>query len=109
TLRGQLDYVTGLAFSPDGRRLVSTGTQNIKIWDAGDDAPPAPDRERAERMAAAWHRQQADACQNAQPPDWFGVAFHVSRLLDIGPPDARTHARRAGAEVELERWPEAVA
>ena len=39
TLRGHRDFVHGMAFSPDGRLLVSGSTQSIKIWEAPDRPP----------------------------------------------------------------------
>jgi WD40 repeat protein len=34
TLSGHSGAVTGVAFSPDGRRLVSSGWKKVKVWDA---------------------------------------------------------------------------
>src|SRR5262249_15791355 len=56
--------------------------------------------------ALAWHREQADECQAAQPPEWFGVAFHVSRLMAADPANWQWHARRAQAQAELAEWPQ---
>jgi WD40 repeat protein/serine/threonine protein kinase len=33
TLRGHTDWVQGIAFTPDGRRLVSCGDRTVRIWD----------------------------------------------------------------------------
>ncbi len=35
TLRGHPGTTCGVAFSPDGRLLVSSSTRDIKVWDAG--------------------------------------------------------------------------
>ena len=37
TLHGHLNGALGLAFSPDGRRLISTssGRETVKLWDVG--------------------------------------------------------------------------
>jgi tetratricopeptide (TPR) repeat protein len=103
TLRGYADYVAGVAFSPDGRLLAAAGGRSIKLWEAGDAGPDAPPGD-----ALAWHRRQADECQTARPPEWWGVAFHVSRQLEAGPADWRLHWRRAAAEVELGQWQRAL-
>jgi WD40 repeat protein len=42
TLPGHVRMVTGLAFSPDGRRLASSGQDGaVQLWDVGDAAPLA--------------------------------------------------------------------
>jgi WD40 repeat protein len=34
TCKGHIRNVTSVAFSPDGKRLVSTGAGTVKVWDA---------------------------------------------------------------------------
>jgi WD40 repeat protein len=36
TLKGHIDYVTSVCFSPDGKRILSgSGDGTMKIWDTG--------------------------------------------------------------------------
>ena len=37
TLKGQKDLVTSVAFSPDGKRIVSASGRELKVWDAPGD------------------------------------------------------------------------
>jgi tetratricopeptide (TPR) repeat protein len=119
-LRGLGGQVNSVAFSPDGRVLV-TGAGDIKVWEA--DAPQGPEariegRENARGSfrpaplaphpsVIAWHQAEAQACAAARPTHWFGVAFHVSRLIEAQPGAWQLHHRRAVAEMELARWPAA--
>ena len=38
TLKGHTDFVSSVAFSPDGQRIVTgSGDKTAKVWDAGRD------------------------------------------------------------------------
>jgi WD40 repeat protein/serine/threonine protein kinase len=104
-LRGHLDAVTGVAFSPNDRLLASASPQGIRIWEAADAPSALVSAGAGERESLAWYRQQADECALADPPQWFAVAFHMSRLLDAEPGNWRWLTRRAQAEAELGEWP----
>jgi tetratricopeptide (TPR) repeat protein len=109
TLGGHTDYLTGVAFSPDDRLLVSAGS-DVKIWQA-DDFSPEVQAERAKaaaRLAVLWHEHAAQECLHDRPTQWFGVAFHVSRLLDARPTDPELYVRRGDAEVAQSLWQQAV-
>ena len=54
--------VEGLAFRPDGKRVVSAGRQGLKVWDA------TADEEESRRRDAAW-------AFAGRPGDVHGVAF----------------------------------
>lgn len=99
TLRGHSNYVNGVAFSPDGRLLVSASPEDVRIWDAGAVHEPDPLRRHgmSSRETVAWHRQQADECMATDPPEWFAFAFHTARMLEAGA--AVGQRRLAGAKV----------
>ncbi len=107
-LRGHRDSVNGVAFSPDGRLLVSTSVDGIKVWEAGNGPPAAPAGQmQTPRDAVAWHRHEAEAAALATPPQWFGVAFHLKRWLDLEPDEARPYWCRADMEESLGQWQQA--
>jgi len=94
-----------VAFSSDDRLLASASASGIKVWQATDAQSHSPRAGPGDGEAFAWHLQQANECEAASPAEWFGVAFHVSQLLDADPADWHWHARRARAEAELGEWP----
>ena len=102
SLRGHKYGVNGVAFSPDGRELVSTGDDAINVWDAGSGASGAlPARTPAPREAISWHLQETMAAALADPPQWFGVAYHLERWLAIEPNDFSPYVFRADMEEAL--------
>jgi eukaryotic-like serine/threonine-protein kinase len=62
---------------------------------------------RHPRDAGAWHLAQAAEAEAAK--HWFGVAFHLSRLLMDSPQDLDLRLRLAEARVNLRSWNEVVA
>jgi WD40 repeat protein/serine/threonine protein kinase len=44
------------------------------------------------RPGIAWHRHQAEACENAR--DWFAAVFHLNRLIAEQPGSAALYRRR---------------
>jgi tetratricopeptide (TPR) repeat protein len=61
---------------------------------------------RREEMLAR-HRLEAD--DRERQAQWFAAAFHLTRLLDLGPPDGSLHARRGHAYYGLAEWEKAAA
>jgi hypothetical protein len=107
TLRGHSDRVVRVvAFSSDGRRLVSASGE-ILVWEAADLTPEG----RAARISAvtarapAWHEREAGQCLKAR--DWFGRVFHLSRLLELRPGQEGLHVSRGHAHAELGQGPAA--
>ncbi len=109
TLRGHGDQVHGLAFSPNGRLLASGSIHQIKLWEAeGREGSPTGRILPPSAEVVLWHLQQAQECQNAQSPNWFGLAFHLSRLLEAQPNQRRWLLARAYARWQLGQWPGAI-
>ncbi len=108
TLRGQLDFVNGLAFSPDGSVLASASSRSIRLWETSDEGAAPALRSRVSGSVADWHKEQADQCETARPPEWFGVAFHMNRMLDAGVDGWQLRIRRADAESEIGQWQQAI-
>jgi tetratricopeptide (TPR) repeat protein len=113
TLRGHTEnvneVVTGVAFSPDARLLV-TAFNGIKIWQAKEYAPEVKAiRDRAAaQLARSWHQRAALECWTAKPCRWFGIAFHVSRLLDEQPANSFLYVYRGDALAAQGLWQQAV-
>jgi WD40 repeat protein/tetratricopeptide (TPR) repeat protein len=64
-------------------------------------------REFITRDLAGWHRRLVE--QSEQAWDLFAAGWHLSRLLDAGPPEGALYLRRANAWNRLERWEEVIA
>src|SRR5262249_31842362 len=148
-LKGHTAQVTGLAYTPDGKRLASTGDSTVKIWDPSSgheilslrahiNPPQTVAFSRDGRRLAsasgdikiwetdevtstlagrrmtnhpelvqAWHREQAQACEVEK--QWFGVHYHLDRLLESDPNSPDIHARRGYAAAAQGQWDRAVA
>jgi WD40 repeat protein len=85
-LRGHLDRVTALAFTPDGRRLVSCSWDNaVKFWDVRADqeahalpAPPRPALLYGSDVALSPDRTRAAWAQGDQVGGLFGARATVT-------------------------------
>ncbi|CAN5412016.1 hypothetical protein BH10PLA2_BH10PLA2_37430 [soil metagenome] len=105
TLRGNIDHVNGLAFSPDRSLMASASTRNIRVWNAGiGQMNRVATVETQRRAEVIWHRKQADESQGARPGQWFSARHHLTWLFDAGVDDWHLRQRRAEVEVELDHW-----
>ncbi len=105
TLRRQLEsHPGGVAFSPDGRWLAAgaggTDPAGIRLWDGGSVEP-----QRLRRGPLVWHDREAQGCE--RNGRWAAAAFHLGRLIDGRPGDARPYSRRAWAWAQLGEWEKA--
>jgi hypothetical protein len=68
-VRGHLGGVTTLAFSPDGRQLITGGTDgNVLVWDVGalpTARPPAPRQPTRQELEDLWVRLAGSDVQRA--------------------------------------------
>jgi WD40 repeat protein/predicted Ser/Thr protein kinase len=123
TLKGHQAPVSPVAFAADGRLLV-TGAHDgaVKLWDATPDDGRAVDRPAVDlttEAQRAWHRQEAEASEQAR--QWLAAIWHLDRLIPLGPARAapgsglagvrqsfieqrQLFTRRAGAYAELGQW-----
>jgi tetratricopeptide (TPR) repeat protein len=100
----------GVAFSPDGPRLVSSGRDTtVAIWDATPVSPgwEAESQALADRRWPVWQRQEVQECLRSG--EWFSAAWHLNHLIASQPPDAGLYCDRAVARAHLDRWEEAAA
>jgi WD40 repeat protein/tetratricopeptide (TPR) repeat protein len=102
-LHGHTNWVSDVAFSPDGTRLASVSPLDwtVRLWDLAErDEPDEP----AQRPTVTWHREQADDSEAEE--HWFGAAFHLDRVLAAQPDSSalRFHQARACARLgQIER------
>ncbi len=92
-----LDGSAAVAFSRDGTRLASLGTDiflatDVRLWDAAE----MSDETKAARRAAspdvaAWHADEADAC--AEAGQWPAALFHLDRTAAAGADPSSWHRR----------------
>ncbi|MBX9625488.1 MAG: PQQ-binding-like beta-propeller repeat protein, partial [Gemmataceae bacterium] len=113
-LRGHRNDVNQLAFTPDGRRLVSVSTDGTGlVWDVGPPAPAGPvgtsDADRQKRWEALGSADPATAemARGEWAADPAGLVAVAERLLKPAPPptDAEVDALvdRLGADEFADR------
>jgi WD40 repeat protein len=89
-LKGLTGSLHSVAFSPDGKRLATSGELTAKVWD-GREIQPIPDAEellvrRAHtRLDPDWHTEEA--ARHEQDQQWLAVAFHLEQMLTARPGD----------------------
>jgi WD40 repeat protein len=106
-LRGPGGNVLGVAFSPDGGRLVTASADGTaRVWDArtgkvaaGSYDLWAEDEARRRAWAADWHADDAEAA--AKAGDGFALAFHVGWLRRLEPASPAQRLRRGLALLRL--------
>jgi tetratricopeptide (TPR) repeat protein len=93
-----------VAFSPDGNHLVAAQGARVMIWSVRDQSRSAADAGGdADHVAnVVWHRDQAGACEGSG--NWFGAAWHWSRMIEKDPKRPEHFVRRGNARVRLGHW-----
>jgi tetratricopeptide (TPR) repeat protein len=106
SLRGHINPPNAVAFSKDGRRLASVCSV-IKIWETeeGNSAMAAARMSGNSEAVRAWHRDQAQACEEEK--QWFGVKYHLDRLSELEPNAPDIYARRGYAAAAQGHWDQA--
>jgi WD40 repeat protein/tRNA A-37 threonylcarbamoyl transferase component Bud32 len=130
SLGGHVSPITGVALAGDGR-VMSRSEGTILAFDAATGERREPDaevptgpllaRNRDGRLLAwargeglfvrrsvllpsphlAWHKEQVHRCQADSA--WFGLGFHLRRLLDLAGPDALVDTELARGIAALAR------
>jgi WD40 repeat protein/Tfp pilus assembly protein PilF len=101
------DRPRGLAFSPDGRRLVAARGVKLSFWDT-DPSWTTPGTIRAfDDASRAWHEREAKTCETGK--QHFATAFHVGRLIQQQPDHLPHYRRRGHVWAELGEWDRAQA
>jgi WD40 repeat protein len=97
----------GLALSPSGRWLAYGGPDegDVTLVDIRVAEEEKQRHREQSRPDLAWHDRMARAA--AENHLWFGVLFHLERVLHSRPDDADAHQRRATALAEMGRFDEA--
>jgi WD40 repeat protein len=102
------EQVRALAWSADGSTLgAADSAGNVRLWSI---APRTEETQAARRAAWGdyalnWHRRAAG--DNEREKNWFAAAFHLSQMIDAGPPNGALFLRRGLANAQAERWEQA--
>jgi WD40 repeat protein/Flp pilus assembly protein TadD len=106
SLRGHINPPNAVAFSKDGSRLASV-CSIIKIWETDKIKSSVAARLTDHpELIRAWHREQAQACE--QENQWFGVHYHLDRWLKLDPQSLEICTRRGYATAAQGQWDRAV-
>jgi tetratricopeptide (TPR) repeat protein len=90
-----------VAFSSDGNRLFTADRSVLKVRDVN---PPrlTPEEQMEHKRVMAWHQDQARDAKDQH--HWYGVDFHLSKLIaELDSKNADWYARRGTARGALGR------
>jgi WD40 repeat protein len=104
TFAGYDEHVISVEFSPDGSRLLAGDRGGYRTWDTTIDRPFVRwqrKSESAEVTPASDHRIRADFAEKTG--DWYAVAWHLDRLVEMNPDDDSLRQRREVAVAALRK------
>ncbi|MEM7315371.1 MAG: hypothetical protein AAF497_19700, partial [Planctomycetota bacterium] len=106
---GQNNNVLAVAFSSSGDQLAAARAFEVTVWDGSTLPNHGSTRINAGASLpekVAWHRRQVGLCR--REGNWFGAAFHYSRLLELEPDNREWVAGRCGAYARMGEYFEAL-
>jgi WD40 repeat protein len=100
-LLGLFQMLNGHRLDPTGGLAPLPGDAFRTAWQVLKAKYPQDFSVSAEE-ALAWHRHEAETCENAG--DWFAVRKHLDRLIEAEPANEPLRRRRARAAIALGDW-----
>lgn len=104
-LLAMAQLLAGHRVSDRGEYMPLGGAGQAELWSQLGRTQPELSPPSADEVHA-WHQRRANECQEAG--EWFGVVWHLDRLLQRDPAAWEQRLRRSNARAELGRWKEAL-